>query len=73
MIKVHQSIINDIIKNNGKLNIKINIPNNDFESIFSYKNKSKNYFFYQCKNRPKCKGLDNFSIKENKFIKANRY
>ena len=36
--------------------------------IKTFKNKSTNFYFYQSKNRPKCKGLDKFSIIAQKLI-----
>ena len=37
-IDLETNIIEDIINNNGKLNIKITLPKNSFQSIYIYKN-----------------------------------
>lgn len=66
-IEIEKNIIDEIIKKQGKTKIKITLPKKNFETIYTFKNKSHNYYFYHCKNRPKCNGLAKFSLKDNKF------
>ena len=68
IIDIDDKIITDINKNNGKIDIKVKLPKNNFHTIYKFKNKSRNFYFYQCKVRPKCKGLAKFSIKEQKLL-----
>ena len=46
-IDLKKNIIQDIINNNGKLNIKK--TKNSFKSVYTYKNKSPNYYFFSVK------------------------
>ena len=64
---MEKDTIEEIIKNKGQTKIKITIPKKNFEAIYTFKNKSQNYFYFHCKNRPKCNGLAKFSIKDKKF------
>ena len=67
-IDIDKKIMKDINNNKGKIDIKVKLPKNNFDTIYTYKNKTRNYYYYQCKNRPKCKGLAKFSINEQKLI-----
>ena len=42
-------LINDIFKNKGKLNINFTLPDKNFETIYTYKNKSQNYYYFNIK------------------------
>ena len=60
-------MIDGILNKQGNSKIKITIPKKNFQTIYTFKNKSHNYYYFHCKNRPKCKGLSKFSIKYNEF------
>ena len=66
-IQIENDMIDDILKKEGKTKIKITIPKKNFETIYTFKNRSHNYYFFHCKNRPKCNGLAKFSLKDKKF------
>ena len=57
----------NIIKNEGKFEISYLNQENNIESIFSFKNKSKNYYYYYCEKRSKCEGKARFNISTNEF------
>ena len=60
-INLDKNIIDDVLKTNGKANIKIISPYNNLETTYTYKYKSKNIYFYQCNKRPNCKGKARFN------------
>ena len=43
-------------------------PDTNLETLYTYKNKCKNFFYYQCNKRPKCLGKTKFKKKTNEFI-----
>ncbi len=51
----------------GKAKIKITLPKKNFETIYTFKNKSHNYYLFHCKKRPKYNSIAKFSIKDDKF------
>ena len=53
--------------NEGKHNLTILYPNSNFEVTYTYKNKSKKVYYYQCQKRPKCKGLGIFNFLDKTF------
>ena len=66
-INLNDITIKNIIKNEGKYEISYLNQENNIESIFSFKNKSKNFYYYHCKKRPKCEGKARFNISTNEF------
>ena len=65
--KLNSAQIEDIIANKGKTNIKIYFSENNFETNYTYKNKTTNKYYFHCDKRPKCKGKANFDVIEKKF------
>ena len=65
--KLNSSKIKDIVNNKGKTNIKIYFPQNNFETNYTYKNKTSNKYYLHCDKRPKCSGKAKFGIINNKF------
>ena len=66
-IALDNDIIENIIKNKGKIEVKIIQPDNDIETKYTLKNVSKSFYFYHCTKRPKCSGKAKFNIEEKKF------
>ena len=66
-IQLEVSVIKEILKNDGKITITILNKENNIETHYTYKYKSKNYYFYQCNKRPSCKGKGKFNLLNNKF------
>lgn len=60
-------IIDNIIKNDGKIEIIVIQPDNNIETKFTLKNVSKTFYFYHCTKRPKCSGKGKFNRNEKKF------
>ncbi len=60
--------INLIQENQGKKSIEILQPDTNIEAIYTYKNKHKNFYFYHCNKRPKCKELRKFIKNRQTFI-----
>ena len=67
LITINDITLKNIIKNEGKFEISYLNQENNIEYIFSFKNKSKNYYYYHCKKRPKCEGKARFNISTNEF------
>lgn len=67
-INLEDKIINNILKYNGKTEIIYYNSENNFKTIYTYKNESKNIYFYQCNKRPKCAGLSKFNKITNEFF-----
>ena len=65
--KLNSNQIEDIIINKGKTNIKIYFSENNFETNYTYKNKTTNKYYFHCDKRPKCPGKANFDVVKNKF------
>ena len=65
--KLDKKLIDNIIENEGKTDIPYINKENNIKTIFSYKNKSKNFYYYQCKKRPLCKGKCKFNKLSNEL------
>ena len=66
--KLNSNQIEDIIINKGKTNIKIYFSENNFETNYTYKNKTTNKYYFHCDKRPKCPGKANFDVVKKKIL-----
>ena len=53
----------------GKSEIKYINPIINMETLFTYKHKCKNFYYYQCNKRPICKGK--LKIKKKRLMFKN--
>ena len=60
-IKLEKEIIHNILKNNGKIEINLTSKQNSLETTYTFKNETKNNYFYHCTKRPRCKGRLKFN------------
>ena len=58
-IDLGSDLIENIIINEGTLEINVNQPDNNIETKYTLKNISKFYYFYHCTKRLKCYGKEN--------------
>ena len=66
--KLTDNQIKDIFINNKYINIKHINETNNIKTTYVYKNKTKNFIFYQCKNRKDCTGKGKIDITNKEFI-----
>ena len=67
LLNLDSSLIKEIKEKNGKVDINILNPTNNIKTICSYRNESKNFYYYHCKKRRNCKDSgkiykDNYQI-----------
>ena len=63
IINFNKDTINNILNNKGKSKITIYFKIDNIDIKYNYKNKSTNFYFYECRKRPKCKGKGRFNVK----------
>ena len=66
--KLTDNQVKEIFINNNYINIKHIDEKNYINTTYVYKNKTKNFIFYQCKNRKNCTGKGKIDIKKKEFI-----
>ena len=66
-VNLEKKIIQNILDYNGKINITSTSKDTNIETIYTFKNETKNNYFYQCNRRPKCDGKAKFDKKLTKF------
>ena len=66
-VNIDQEIIDRIKMHDGKTEVTVVNPVNSIESTYTYKNGTKNFYYYQCKQRPKCEGKAKFNKANNVF------
>lgn len=65
---LNKSGIDNIINNDGKIKLNIFVTKYNFETTYTFKNKTTNIYYFQCDRRPKCIGKAKCYIIENKFF-----
>ena len=71
IIEISDNTIDNIISKNGKTKIEIYVKELNENIIYTYKNKAKNKYYYQCSKRPKCRGKGVFIIDKKEFYITN--
>ena len=70
-ISLDDCIIKKIKEYKGKTDIPYFNKKNNIKTIFSFKNSSINYYYYQCNKRPKCHGYAKLDKNNKEFIITN--
>ena len=66
--KLTENQIKEIFITNKYINIKHINESNYINTTYVYKDKTKNFIFYQCKNRKDCAGKGKIDITNKEFI-----